>query len=80
MQMPDLEVEAKQRLREVEVEANLCNASKDVMLSQDILEHLEKFGKMPHRTPETLQATRTCCWTDMKMSMALMHLNSNLYE
>ena len=31
--MPDLEVEAKQRLREAEVEVNLCNASKDVMLS-----------------------------------------------
>ena len=31
--MPDLEVEAKQRLREAEVEANPCNASKDVMLS-----------------------------------------------
>ena len=33
--MPDLEVEGKWRLREAEVEANLCNVSKDVMLSQD---------------------------------------------
>ena len=33
---PDLEVEAKQRLREVEVEVNLHNASKDVMLSHDV--------------------------------------------
>ena len=32
--MPDLEVEAKQRLREAEVEANLCNVPKDVMSSQ----------------------------------------------
>ena len=33
--MPDLEVEVMYRLREAEVEVNLCDASKDVMLSQD---------------------------------------------
>ena len=31
--MPDLEVEVKQRLEEVEAEVNLCNVSKDVILS-----------------------------------------------
>ena len=31
--MPDLEVEAMWRLREAEVEANLCNVWKDVTLS-----------------------------------------------
>ena len=34
MRIPDLEVEVMQRLREVEVEVNLCNISKDVTLSQ----------------------------------------------
>ena len=31
--MPDAEVEVMQRLREVEVAVNLCNALKDVILS-----------------------------------------------
>ena len=37
--MPDLEVEAKNRLREVEVEANPCNVSKDVMSSHSLMNH-----------------------------------------
>ena len=37
MRTPDLEVEVMQRLREVEVEVNLCNVSKDVILSQSVL-------------------------------------------
>ena len=37
MRAPDLEVEVMQRLREVEVEVNLYNASKDVILSHNWL-------------------------------------------
>ena len=40
MRIPDLEVEAMQRLREeVEVEANLHDVSKDVMLSHSLMNH-----------------------------------------
>ena len=37
MQTPDLEVEVKQRLGEVEVDVNLCNVLKDVMLSHSLM-------------------------------------------
>ena len=36
MRIPDLEVEVMQRLREVEVEVNLYNVSKDVILSHSL--------------------------------------------
>ena len=47
--MPDLEVEVKCRLREVEVEVNLYNVSKDVTLSQRDSSRKRNSGKNPEK-------------------------------